>query len=119
MRKKFNLDGPDGFNTYCRDLRKKKGSLMGWGVFCADSMLDLAFPSTKMNSTVYIKIHEDKLVPFLERCNAQDHIFQQYNPSIYNPIVNIWGMLSRKIYAENRQYAIVSHLKEAVISSQI
>lgn len=151
--KKFNLDGPDGFNSYWRDLRKEPryfskrnfggGSLMVWGAFCSNSMLDLAFPSTKMNSSEYIKVLEDKLVPFLESSNEEHYIFQQDNASVHvsrqtkgwlssknikilewpacspdqNPIENIWGILTRNIYADNRQYESVFHLKEAVIDA--
>ena len=32
-------------------------------------------------------------------------------------IENIWGILTRKMYADNRQYERVFHLKEAVIDA--
>jgi hypothetical protein len=73
--KKFNLDGPDGFNGYWRDLRKEPqyfskrnfggGSLMVWGAFCSHGKLSLAFPSTKMNSEEYQGVLTDKLLPFI------------------------------------------------------
>lgn len=149
--KKFNLDGPDGFNSYWRDLRKEPryfskrnfggGSLMVWGAFCSDGMLDLAFPSCRMNSSEYVGVLEDKLVPFLESSNDSELIFQQDNAAIHksrytqewlqskniktmerptcspdqNPIENIWGILARRVFAENRQYQSVFDLKEVVI----
>ena len=39
---------------------------MVWGAFCSDAMLDLAFPSTRMNSGEYIGILNEKLMPILE-----------------------------------------------------
>ena len=48
---KWNLDGPDGYNYYWRDLRKspihfskrnfKGGSLMVWGAFTASATLEI------------------------------------------------------------------------------
>ena len=74
--KNFNLDGPDGFSGYWRNLRKEPryfskrnfggGSLMVWAAFCSDAMLDLAFPSIRMNSGEYIGILNEKLMPMLE-----------------------------------------------------
>ena len=61
--KKFTFDGPDGFSGYWRDLEKEPryfskrnfdgGSLTVWAAFCSDAMVDLAFPSTRMNSGEY------------------------------------------------------------------
>ena len=76
-------------------------------------------------------------LPFLESNNEAHNIFQQDNASVHvrrqakrwlssknievlewsacspdqNEIENIWGILARKIYADNRQY------KEAVIDA--
>lgn len=34
-----------------------------------------------------------------------------------NPIENVWGIIVRRIYAENKQYQRVSDLKAAVIEA--
>lgn len=90
--KKFNLDGPDGFHSYWRDLRKEKrifskrnfggGSLMVWGAFCADGLLRLSFPSCRMNSVEYQKVLESSLIPFLCQ-KKKKYVFQQDNAAIH------------------------------------
>lgn len=91
--KKFNLDGPDGFNGYWRDLRKEEqyfttrnfggGSCMVWAGFCASGKLDLAFTSFKMNSKDYIQVLETRLLPFLRRFRRKKFTFQQDNAAIH------------------------------------
>lgn len=91
--KKFNLDGPDGYNSYWRDLRKQPryfskrnfggGSLMVWGAFSAKGTLELAFPSCRMNSSEYIDVLRMNLLSFLNQNREQKYIFQQDNASIH------------------------------------
>lgn len=105
--KKFNLDGPDGFNGYWRDLRKEEqyfttrnfggGSCMVWAGFCASGKLDLAFTSFKMNSKDYIQVLETRLLPFLRRFRRKKFTFQQE--------------------AEGKQYATVDELKSAILEA--
>ncbi|CAI5440302.1 unnamed protein product [Caenorhabditis angaria] len=90
--KKWNLDGPDGFRSYWRDLRKDPrlfsrrnfggGSLMIWGAFCGKKKLQLQFISTKMNSNDYQEVLKKTIVPFF-RNRRNTHIFQQDNASIH------------------------------------
>lgn len=147
------MDGPDGYNSYWRDLRKEPryfskrnfggGSLMVWGAFCADGTLELAFTSCRMNSAEYTTLLQTNLLLFLNRNRRKKFIFQQDNASIHksnetqtwlekrkikvlqwpacspdqNPIENIWGIMVRQIYADNKQYASISDLKLAVIAA--
>ncbi len=61
--KKFNLDGPDGWNFYWHDLRKdpkyfqklvqEGGSVMVWGAFSSNGKAELAFVDGCMDSLKY------------------------------------------------------------------
>lgn len=91
--KKFNLDGPDGFNGYWRDLRKDEqyfstrnfggGSCMTWIGFSASGKLEIAFTSSKMNSRDYITVLETCLLPFMRRFRRKKFTFQQDNAAIH------------------------------------
>ena len=91
--KKFNCDGPDGFDGYWHDLRKEKvyfskrnfggGSLMVWGAFSYHGKLTLGFPSTRMDSSEYQIILEANLLPYLRKFQRRKFIFQQDNASVH------------------------------------
>lgn len=116
---------------------------MVWGAFCVDGMLELAFPSTKMNSLEYTTLLQINLLPYFDRNREKKLIFQQDNASVHksnqtrmwleshnipqlewpacspdqNPIENIWGIIVRKIYSGNKQYEKIGDLKSAVIEA--
>ncbi|KAG3198617.1 hypothetical protein PC128_g5931 [Phytophthora cactorum] len=62
--KYFNLDGPDGYQYYLRDLRKEReiysnrksggGSAFVWGAFSSKGTSELAFLEGKQNAEKYI-----------------------------------------------------------------
>lgn len=91
--KKFNLDGPDSFNSYWHDLRKAPlnfskrnfggGRLMVWGAFSAAGKLELAFVSFRVNSQEYQDMLQGHLVPFIRRFRRRQFTFQQDNASIH------------------------------------
>jgi len=64
--KKFNLDGPDGYNGYWRDLRKEPryfskrnfggGSVMVWAAFTHYGKVGIVFTSSRMNSAEYVQV---------------------------------------------------------------
>lgn len=105
--KKFNLDGPDGFTGYWRDLRKEPqyfsrrnfggGSLMVWLGFCATGKLNLAFTSCKMNSADYMEVLNSCLLPFKAKYRRKKFVFQQDNASIHTSSATKAWFDSRKI----------------------
>lgn len=149
--KKWNLDGPDGFRGYWRDLRKEPlyfskrnfggGSVMVWGAFSVTGCLELQFTSSRMKSKDYTDVLQMSLVPFIRQNPATQWVFQQDNARIHvsretkswfssnsievlewpacspdlNPIENLWGVLVRRVYTENRQFNSVEDLKRAIV----
>lgn len=91
--KKFNCDGPDGYNGYWHDLRKEKvnfskrnfggGSLMVWGAFSSHGKLTLGFPSTRMDSSEYQEVLETNLEPYRRKFPRRKFTFQQDNASVH------------------------------------
>ncbi|CAD7082823.1 unnamed protein product [Hermetia illucens] len=95
--KKFNLDGPDGFDGYWRDLRKEPrylsrrnfggGTVMVWGAICSKGTVRLAFISARMNSQEYQNVLQDNLLPFINSFEGNEVIFQQDNASVHQGAV--------------------------------
>lgn len=91
--KKFNLDGPDGFQFYWHDLRKESqfkfsrnfggGSVMFWAGFSASGKTHLAKIGTRMDSKKYTDMLDDILIPFAEENMPEDFVFQQDNAAIH------------------------------------
>lgn len=105
--KKFNLDGPDGFNGYWRDLRKEPqyfqtrnfggGSLMVWGAFTSTATLNMVFTNCRMNSKDYINVLQSSLIPFKNKYRRRKFIFQQDNASIHRSVETKAWFSSKKI----------------------
>lgn len=87
--KKFNLDGPDGFQYYWHDLRREPqyfskrvqggGSVMVWAACASNGKTVLVFLNGSMDSTVYQKILENSLLPVGTSIGGENWIFQQDN----------------------------------------
>lgn len=113
---------------------------MVWGAFTKGGTLNLAFPTTRMNTREYLDVLESRLLPFLNENNQNRFIFQQDNARIHvsreamaffrdenidllewpacspdmNPIENLWGVVVRRLYQDNKQYATVNELKHSL-----
>lgn len=116
------------------------GSIMVWGAFCYNGTSPICTISSRMNSDLYIELLDDVLVTFGEETLGNNWTFQQDNASIHaskktklflenknipvlpwpacspdlNPIENVWGLLSQKVYAHGRQFQSVRELKQSL-----
>ena len=147
--KKWNLDGPDGYNNYWHDKRTQElfkkqrqmrgGGVMVWAGIWADGKTDIVFIDGNINSEKYIKVLEGNLLPHQHKFT----IFQQNNAPIHNskmtsewlidndisvvtwppcspdlnPIENLWGILTQRVYKNNTFYSNVQELKDAIMQA--
>jgi len=91
--KKFNLDGPDGFQYYWRDLRTEPrtifsrhsggGSVQVWAAICYHGKSEIAFLSGRQTSETYGRTLQEYLLPFADKFYGSDFIFMQDNASIH------------------------------------
>lgn len=95
--KKFNLDGPDGYQYYWHDVRAESelyckrvsggGSVMVWAGMNAYGKTNIAFLEGRQDSACYTTTLDTYLLPFIK--NLRDNhgvpspIFQQDNASIH------------------------------------
>lgn len=87
--KKFNLDGPDGFQYYWHDLQSTPqifskrvqggGSVMIWMAFCASGRTKVIFIDSRMNARSYIDLLSEALIPFANEKFSKNYFFQQDN----------------------------------------
>lgn len=119
------------------------GNVMVWGAFSQRGKLQLKFVTNRMKSIDYQEVLRDHLLPFIvegeefAQDNAPIHVsrtgprlqygtinwlvdhniavlpWPPHSPDL-NPIENIWGIIVRRIYANNRQYSNVIELKTAI-----
>lgn len=115
------------------------GSVMIWACIGYENKGDIVFLPKKVNSEVYKRLLEKQKATFAELSRGEP-IFQQDNAPIHNAkiikdwflmnniekldwpalspdlniIENIWGLLSRKVYADGKQYSAIQELKTAI-----
>ncbi|GMF24271.1 unnamed protein product [Phytophthora fragariaefolia] len=90
----FNLDGPDGYKHYWRDLRRPHrryksrqnggGSLMVWGAFGTKGKSELVVLEGRQNSGHYIYTVSEHLLPFAHKHYGTDFVLMQDNASIHS-----------------------------------
>lgn len=99
--KKFNLDGPDGYNHYFHDIRKeekflsrhhaRKGGVMVWGAISYWGAIKLNFVSNKMTGNSYKNMLQSVFPQIQELFGHLQMIFQQDNAPIHNArVVKSW-----------------------------
>ena len=91
--KKFNLDGPDGYQYYWHDLRKDQeiyskrvhggGGLMIWAAFGRNGKTNLAFITQRVNSIMYQQVLSTHLLSFGPRIGG-NFIFKQDNVPVHS-----------------------------------
>jgi transposase len=112
------------------------GSLKLWGAFVGNQLFELHFTDKINNSQAYTNMLEVCLLPFMD----EDFTFMQDNASFHasnhstewlqnnnikvlkwpanspdlNPIENIWGILTRVVFANGKQYKGVQELTNAI-----
>ena len=108
--KRFNLDGPGGFQYYFHDTRKETipairrqmrgGSVMVWagiGYFCKTN---IKFIDGRMNSVRYINLIKEEINNHAERISEPDYIFQQDNKPVHT------SRLVQSYFNENNIYIL-------------
>jgi len=114
---------------------------MVWAGFGYAGKSPLCFIPTRTNAEIYIELLETVLIEFAGDIYGDEWIFQQDNAPIYtarktkdfraaskkpllqwpaispdlNPIEDLWGILSNKVYKNDRQFDTVKILKKALI----
>lgn len=91
--KKFNLDGPDGWQYYWHDLRNDRqifskrqaggGSVMVWAGFGSAGKTDIAFVDNRLNAAGYQQLLEQYFLPQSEHIGGPFFMFQQDNAPVH------------------------------------
>ena len=115
------------------------GGVMVWAGFSARGKTSICFMAGKQDSKCYQKVLQEQLLPLwrsgdrLVQDNAPIHTsgasrewmkqhkiatieWPSRSPDL-NPMENIWGALTRLVYAEGRQFTKISDLRQAILEA--
>jgi len=116
------------------------GNVMVWAAIGIRGKSQIAFVSNKMNSEDYQGVLQQFLLPVAKQISGNAWLFQQDNASIHsststttwltkkkvividwparspdlNIMENLWGILSRRVYENGKQYKTVGDLRVAI-----
>ena len=125
----------------CRRRAFKGGSVMVWGGISVHGKTQLVILEGKQTADSYIRTLRDFLLPLIRENMPDPVTFQHDNATIHtayitrmwllmnniktmywpthspdlNPIENVWGLLSRRIYSEGRVFHTTGELKSSII----
>ena len=117
-----------------------RGGVMVWAAFESSGKFQLVIIEETMNAQAYTRVLENGLLPFGSQLFNNNYIFQQDNAPCHrayytkewlankdvewmdwpplspdlNPIENLWGLLSRGVYASGKQFNSVNELKASI-----
>lgn len=117
------------------------GSVMVWAAVSYEGVLDLVVLESKQNAEKYVKLLERQLAVIKSKLGGRPFIFQHDNAPIHSAMLvrkwfqknyienlewpssspdlnimeNIWGWLTRKLYADGRQFDNKESLKIALM----
>jgi hypothetical protein len=116
-------------------------SVMVRAAFWADGTVKIAFLDGKQKAAVYVWTLSEYRLPAVHLRFGTEFVFQQDNGSIhtsnetteffvehsidkidwsanspdFNPIENVWGYLTRKVYHDGNQFSTTNESKEAIL----
>ncbi|GBL76073.1 Transposable element Tc3 transposase [Araneus ventricosus] len=119
------------------------GSVMVWATFGFNGQVGFAFLDGRQNSPKYIETLENHLMPFSENIGGRNWEYQHDNAPTHtssarknylnsknvtvlewppmspdlNPIENVWGFMSRKVYENGGQFYSLNALKTSIGSA--
>ena len=125
----------------CKKRIHGGGSVMVWGAIGSKGKSNLVIINTRMNSNDYTEMLSLHLLPFGKRIAGKNWIYMNDNAAIHcskhtkswftdnqvdvlswpalspdlNPIENVWGILSRKVYEGGRQFDDVNSRKNTIL----
>lgn len=127
-------------NSVMSQVPNCRHSIMVWGCFSSNKKLDLHIINDKMDSQKYQSILEKRIKPLFMSRNTSNLLFQSDNAPVHvscstnkwlsnngincidwppvspdlNPIENLWGILSQRIYGNGTVFTCKSDLEKAI-----